>query len=118
MTTRPVFWNRLLSSAGLICLAMTLLLLPAGVRSVRADDEAEGHVSTAPKHPAREPATSQKRVVAPVTRIDDAEEALRRGSAGTEGQPGVIVLNTRGYNYGPPQARPGPATDGRESTTP
>ena len=118
MTTRPVLWNRLSNAAGLICLAMTLLLLPAGVRIVRADDEAEGRASVTPTPPASEDATPQKPVVAPVIEIDEAKEALRRGSAGTEGEPGVIVLNTRGFNYGPPPARPGPATDDRESTTP
>jgi hypothetical protein len=106
------------NAAGLICLAMTLLLLPAGVRIVRADDEAEGRASVTPTPTASEDATPQKPVVAPVIEIDEAKEALRRGSAGTEGEPGVIVLNTRGFNYGPPPARPGPATDDRESTTP
>jgi hypothetical protein len=97
---------------------MTLLLLPAGVRSVRADDEAAGRASVTPTPPASEHVTPQKPVVAPVTEIDEAKEALRRGGAGTEGESGIIVLNTRGFNYVPPPARPGPATDVRESTTP
>ena len=121
MTTRPTLWNRLSNAVGLICLAMTLLLLPAGVRIVRADDEAEERASVTPPlptPPASELATPQKPVVAPVVEIDEAKEALRIDSAGTEGEPGVIVLNTRGYNYGPPPARPAPATDDRESTTP
>ncbi len=121
MTTRPTLWNRLSNAVGLICLAMTLLLLPAGVRVVRADDEAEARASVTPPlptPPASELATPQKPVVAQVVEIDEAKEALRRDSVGTAGEPGVIVLNTRGYNYGPPTARPAPVTDDRESTTP
>lgn len=121
MTTRPALWNRFWNAVGLICLAMTLLLLPAGVRIVRADDEAAGRASVTPAlptPPVSDQATPQQSVVAPVVEINEAKEALRRGGAGTEGEPGVIVLNTRGFNYGPPPARPAPATDDRDSATP
>lgn len=121
MTTRLALWNRLWNVAGLICLATTLILLPAGVRIVRADDEAAGPASATPTLPppsASEQGTPQKPVVAPVVEIDEAKETLRRGSAGAEGESGVIVLNTRGFNYGPPPARQAPATEDREPTTP
>ena len=55
--------------------------------------------------------------VAPVVEPAATDEALRPGSAGTEVEPGVIVLNTRGYNYGPSPSELDPAALGQESNT-
>lgn len=35
-------------------------------------------------------------------RAADVGSARRPGVSGIETSPGVVVLNTRGYNYGPP----------------
>jgi hypothetical protein len=104
-----VLWNRLSSGAGLICLAMSLLLLPVGVRSVRADDDAKGPVSADSVSRPSEATTSEKPAVArPVTAVGDAPTHLRPGGAGGEDQAEVVVLNTRGFNYGPPRVNPDP----------
>jgi hypothetical protein len=116
---RSVLFSRILSSAGLVCLAMSLLLMPAGVRIVRAHDEVKEPISADPS-----PQTGRAHEfgggppTAAVVGADAAEQAPRRGSVGTtEGQTGVVVLNTRGYNYGPPSAKPEPASIGQEPKT-
>lgn len=119
MAIRSALWNRLSSSAGLICLAMTLLLWPAGVRSVRADDESKEAVSEDLALPPSRVATSEKSaVVLPVTKVGDAQEMLRPDGAGSQDQDGVVVLNTRGFNYGPSPANLAPVAVGHESKTP
>ncbi len=116
MTIRPVLWTRVLNSAGLVCLATSLLLLPAGVRSIRAADEAERPIRVDPTPVASESAISGNPPAAPLKRAGEADQIPRPGSADRKAQAGVIVLNTRGYNYGP--TTPGeqnPAAAGLES---
>jgi hypothetical protein len=116
---RSVLFSRILSSAGLVCLAMSLLLMPAGVRVVRAHDEAKAPLSADPSPQPVEPASSVGPPTAAVVDVDTADDVPRRGRAGTtEVQTGVVVLNTRGYNYGPPPAKPEPAANGQETKTP
>lgn len=38
----------------------------------------------------------------PTVKAEDVENAKRPGVPAIEIQPGVVVLNTRGFNYGPP----------------
>jgi hypothetical protein len=119
VANRSVLWNRLSSSTGLICLALSLLLLPVGVRSVRADDDAKGLVSADSIPRPSETTTSEKPAVArPVTAVGEAQANLRPGGAGGEDQAEVVVLNTRGFNYGPPLVNPDPAAGDPEANTP
>lgn len=115
-------WRWLGEVAGLGCLMATLSLLSPGVDVVRADDAALMSVDPAlvaaaertsrpnaspdpdraapgepsPAPPPAAPASN------PFVSVDDAEKASLPGVSGIEIQPGVVVLNTRGYNYGPP----------------
>ena len=91
--------------------------MPAGVRTVRAEDGAQALMSVDPALVAKEPANVEGPPVAPVAEPTAPDEAVRPGSAGTEVQPGVIVLNTRGYNYGPSPSELDPAALGQESKT-
>jgi hypothetical protein len=86
---------------------MSLLLLPVGVCSVRADDDSKAPVSADSLPRPSEATTCEKPVVArPVTTVADAQANLRPGGAGGEDQAEVVVLNTRGYNYGRPLVNP------------
>ncbi len=86
---------------GLIALVASLLLLPLGVESVRAEDE-----SPAPAQEARAPEADEK--TGPRAEEGRIEAAPRAVDPRRESRPGVVVLNTRGYNYGPdrPTVRP------------
>jgi hypothetical protein len=96
MATRSVVWNRFATFAGLCCLAFSLLLMPVGVRAVRADD-------------ARENAKAK-------TRSSEAEKSDQARETVVAPEPGVRVLNNRGYNYGrPPAGRPSPPEPADES---
>lgn len=119
MEARKTLWNRIGTLIGLLCLVMTLAILPFGVSTVRAGDEAETLMSVDPLLVAGQAETADPApFVAPVIAPSDIEGKLRPGSAGVEVQPGVIVLNTRGYNYGPPPATIDPAAMNHESQTP
>lgn len=89
---------------GLLCLIATLLLLSTGVRVARAGDVAspEGATCEAPESASPAAAASRRAGI----RAPEPREPIS----------GVIVLNTRGYNYGPgrdgqapPSAAPAPA---------
>ena len=98
---------------------MTLLLLPAGVRSVWADDESKGPAGEDPALlPSKSLTVETPAVVLPGSKVGDAAETLRADGAGSQNQDGIVVLNTRGFNYGPPAANPDPAAVGREAKTP
>ena len=79
---------------GLSCLVMSLLLWSPGVRTVRAEENSEQQPSEV--------------VVVPAVRDGQIEMSPRAPDARAEAVNGVVVLNTRGYNYGPnrPTARP------------
>jgi hypothetical protein len=113
-------WRRLGDVTGLVCLMATLSLLSPGVHAVRADDaplmsvdpalvaaaERSGHPEAAPE-PARTPPSEDAPAPAapasnPFVSAAETDRASRPGVSGIEVQPGVVVLNTRGYNYGPP----------------
>jgi hypothetical protein len=79
--------DRLKTSLGILCLAASLLLMSPGVRVVWAD-EARPVVEPEEAVPAR---TGDETDPAPGGEIDSP--------AGSPDD--VIVLNTRGYNYGP-----------------
>jgi len=51
---------------------------------------------------AGSPGSPAAPVAFPTIRADDVENASRPGVSGIEVQPGIIVLNTRGFNYGAP----------------
>jgi hypothetical protein len=56
----------------------------------------------APTTPAEGASPAAPPSGARLVRAEDVENALRPGVSGVEVAPGVIVLNTRGFNYGPP----------------
>ena len=91
---------------GSLFLVACLLLLSSGVSVVRAD-EAQGDVTApAPSETAAavkpaNPAAQQDVVERPSKPSDPLEGAPRPERPGTPGPGGGIVLNTRGYNYGP-----------------
>ena len=105
MMTRSALWNRFATSVGLLCLATTLALLPAGVRTVWAEPEGESLVSVDPLLEASETATAEQPPAAPVDKpVVDSEDLRRPGLSSVQTRSGVVVLNTRGYNYGPPSS--------------
>lgn len=116
--TRP--WRRLGEVFGLACLMATISLLSPGVDVVRADDAAlmsvdpalvaaaeraarpEAGADPAQAKPGEAPAAPAAPATNPFVSVEDTDKASRAGVSGIEIQPGVVVLNTRGYNYGPP----------------
>ncbi len=111
-------WRRLGEILGTACVVATLALLSPGVRIVRAEDETlmsvdpdlaaaaeraarpEGLVPPPPASPDAVPSAAPS--ANPIVPASDVANASRPGVSGIEIQPGVVVLNTRGFNYGPP----------------
>ena len=95
---------------GLASLVASFFLLPMGVAVVRAEDAVAPAVDS-PVEAAAPPG------VVPLETEGQIESAPRPLDPRTESAPGVIVLNTRGYNYGPerptaqPQAAPPAAVE-------
>jgi len=91
--------------AGVFCLLASLVLLSPGVRTVRAEAGEEALVSVAPALDARAAAASVPEPVRVEVARDPNEPVApsRAVVAGPQVAPGVVVLNTRGYNYGPRQ---------------
>jgi len=111
-------------SLGWACLVASLLLLSTGVRAVRAgDDDPAAFVSTDPvlvealerdgtEVPPAAPSPSPRPTASP----REGERTPRAGGPAQRTAPGVVVLNTRGYNYGPRTPTPlDPATPSVES---
>ena len=145
MRIQAKLWHRFVDIAGTACVIAALALLTPGVRTVRADDEPlmsvdpalaaaaaraaeKAEASPAAPSPASAPrsaTSSPPRFVAgspaspaatfPTFHGDDVENASRPGVSGIEIQPGVVVLNTRGFNYGPPPTPLAPEALKRES---
>jgi hypothetical protein len=61
------------------------------------------------------PTTPAAPVAFPTVQVDDVENASRPGVSGIEVQPGVVVLNTRGFNYGAPPSPLAPEALKQES---
>lgn len=89
---------------GFICLAATLLLTSFGVTAVRADDAAPlvseappaASCSAAQAKPPVTPVSIQQQIVSPdrvAMNVDEANGAF-------------LMLNNRGYNYGPAMGSP------------
>lgn len=95
--------ERLGRLAGALAVVAAFALLSPGVRIARADEAAAPvaapAASPAPGATSADPATPGR---LPTVRVDDVENAKRPGVPAIEVQPGVVVLNTRGFNYGPP----------------
>jgi len=106
-------------AAGACCVAAAFALLSPGVRVVRAGDAAPMSVdptllerrspppvpAASPAQPAPapgDPTPGGGAVASPFVRAEDAANASRPGVPGIEVSPGIVVLNTRGFNYGPP----------------
>ncbi|MBK7949510.1 MAG: hypothetical protein IPK00_12400 [Deltaproteobacteria bacterium] len=109
------FGQRVASIAGALCVVASLSLSSPGVRIARAEDRsapatanatapspapASGPAASPVAPPASPPSAAPK--ASPFVKAEDVEEARRPGVSGIETAPGVVVLNTRGYNYGPP----------------
>lgn len=88
------------TSFGLSCLVGTLLLMSSGVSAVRADEAVADAEQVVPD--------SQPLVIVPARKDGEVEMAPRTVDPAAEAARGSVVLNTRGYNYGPnrPTARP------------
>lgn len=113
---RSVFGQRVASIAGTLCVLASFALLSPGVRIARAEDRpappAAVPTASPSSAPASEPAASpaarpaaapgDAQKASPFVKAEDVEQARRPGVSGIEVSPGVVVLNTRGYNYGPP----------------
>lgn len=114
MSLRTTLSNRIISLGGVVCLGMSFALLPAGVNVVRAEGGAEKLISVDPLLVATEPIvmTALPDEAAPGS-AKGADE-IRPGVSAQETPSGVTVLNTRGYNYGPPPAEIDPAAMQRE----
>ena len=112
------FLVRSLNLVGFSCLTATLLLMPMGVRIVRAEDGVPVRMSVEPEPTSIEPILSASPTVLPVIKLGDGPDALRPGIAGIEIEPGIILLNTNGYNYPSAAAGLDPAALEFESETP
>ena len=101
MEIRSAFWNRLPTFAGLLCLMTSLLLMPAGVHVVRAEDQPQASKNEDPMpSPSESEILQPPRAALPIP-VGDVDEARQPGHPDNEIQPEFIQLNTRGYNYGP-----------------
>ena len=129
--------HRFVDIAGTACVLAALALLSPGVRMVRAADEplmstdpalaaaAARTAEQAEAIPAAATSTPPSAVAVagspaapvtfPIVHVDDVENASRPGVSGIEIQPGVVVLNTRGFNYGPPPTALAPEALKQES---
>ncbi len=129
-------WRRIGEIGGAACLIAALTLLSPGVRVVRAEGDVAMSVDpalvaaaertaekknapAAPSAPAAvEPgiaAAPAASVAFPTVHVDDTENAARPGVSAIEIEPGVVVLNTRGFNYGPPPTPISPEAMKQES---
>jgi hypothetical protein len=130
MRIRAKLGRRLGDIAGTACVVAALALLSPGVRTGRADDETLMSVDPAlvaaaeraarssdpmatppPAFPApalaavpspTPTAVPSAAAAYPFVPAEDVRNANRPGVPGIEIEPGVVVLNTRGFNYGPP----------------
>jgi hypothetical protein len=101
------FGDRLMTGTGLFCLMASLLLGSPGVRAVRAEDAPEvGPVGGRGLEVPVEGAAPTAPAVPPTS-----DPGLARKPAAGD----VIVLNSRGYNYGP---RTSPPTEVRPPLAP
>ena len=92
--------RRVADLIGLACLVAAFVLLSSGVRLARADDKSEANMSVDPALAAELEAAKAERPRA-IARPDGPaiQPGIRPGVAGVEIAPGVVRLNTRGYNY-------------------
>jgi hypothetical protein len=106
--------HRLATTTGVFCVLGTLLLLSSGVKVVRAEGglelpasdmplpEPAPHLMVPPAAPMPiVPSVGPKAGIVPENPVVPVEEM----------QPDVIVLNNRGYNYGPRRPQADPATE-------
>jgi hypothetical protein len=92
-------WERLKAVVGLLAVAAMLLLASPGVRAVRAagpQEPAAAQEQAQCGSTARAPADPEVQAFLAELR----REQLERAIAGA-GDSGIVVLNNRGYNYGP-----------------
>lgn len=102
--------RRIVDAIGIACVVATLALV-SWVRVAAADPSPDAALMTvdpvltspapAAPAPARIEGPSLPPAKVPVVADEDREKV---GLPAVEVRPGVIVLNTRGYNYGPPVA--------------
>jgi hypothetical protein len=90
--------GRWIDGVGFACVIATLLL-SGGVSAVRADSPDGALMSVDPALVAAIEAKAQSEIIPTVAM---APVDPRAGVPAAEVAPGVIQLNTRGYNYGPP----------------
>lgn len=102
---------------GFACLIACLLLMSFGVRTVQADDASlmsvdPARVEAERQKMAKQASETQKAAPAALPAAPAAPREIKAPESGrpaVEIQPGVVVLNTRGFNYGPPPEAMDPA---------
>lgn len=104
--------GRWASALGSVCLLAMLLLLPMGVRSVRADS-ADAQLMSVDPELVEAQAEARPEPVAPgpvpAAPPPASPGALPPGAPGVEIRPGVVLLNTQGYNVVPDMQELDPA---------
>ncbi len=86
---------RIRTGLGIVALTATFALASPGVKTVRAEEAVAGQCS------ASQPTSSDAETQAFLESV--RREQLARQRSGGE-RPAVVMLNNRGYNYGPPPA--------------
>ena len=90
MVERERILERVRNALGFSCLAAALLLTSPGVTIVRADESAK---------PSK--LGAENSVIQPANQKAPTRPVPRAGDPAPQAEQGAIVLNTRGYNYGP-----------------
>ena len=115
MTETRTSLQRWKTCLGTFCLVVSFLLWSPGVRTVRAGDDPP------PASPGSASQDTASVAVVPARSDGRIEMAPRVPDPRAEAIGGVVVLNTRGYNYGPnrptvrPQAAQRPASPAVEA---
>jgi hypothetical protein len=104
MIERRRLRDRIATTLGALSLLATLLLISPGVRAVRAEGEELPVNGVDPAFEAQLEVAAPAPVpsAAPKPVAPSASPSPSHDGTGTGLPPDVRVLNTRGYNYGPP----------------
>ena len=97
--------RRLAAIVGWLCVIATLALLSPGVVATARADEAQSPPESGPVCRAPEQAAEESMLT-----ISDSIERLRarQMARGSDPRDEYVVLNNRGYNYGPQPLQPEP----------
>lgn len=88
--------SRLCNTLGLLSVLLSLALASPGVRVVKAEPVADSPAGAQCPAAAADAAAQASQVQDFLARV-----RAEHGPAGGPGEPDIVVLNNRGYNYGP-----------------